>query len=115
MELIGARLDDLRIPDYKFPANVRSNLMEFLGPLTGAAGRLCKSLLSQTPRVQSKVCVGCAICKNACPGKAITMTGPDGTAKIHPRSCIRCYCCHELCPHKAVKLKRSLLGKLLGS
>ena len=43
------------------------------------------------------------------------MTGPNGTAKIHPRSCIRCYCCHELCPHKAVELKRSWLGKLLGS
>ena len=115
VELIGARLEDLRIPDYKFPANVRSNLMEFLGPLTGAAGRLCKSLLSQTPRVQSKVCVGCAICKNACPGKAITMTGSGGKAKVHPSSCIRCYCCLELCPHKAVKLIRSCLGKLLGS
>ena len=114
VELIGARLEDVRIPDYKFPANVRSNLMEFLGPLTGAAGRLCKSLLSQTPRVQPKVCVGCAICKNACPGKAITMTGPNGAAKIHPRSCIRCYCCHELCPHKAVELHRSWLGRLLG-
>lgn len=115
VELIGARLDDLRIPDYKFPANVRSNLMEFLGPLTGAAGRLCKSLLSQAPKVRTQICVGCAICKNACPGKAITMTGPNCTAKIHPRACIRCYCCHELCPHKAVELKRSWLGKLLGS
>lgn len=115
VELIGADLEDLRIPDYQFPANVRGNLMEFLGPLTGAAGRLCKSLLSQTPKVRTDVCVGCAICKNACPGKAITMTGPGGRAKVRPRSCIRCYCCHELCPHKAVELKRSWLGKLLGS
>ena len=114
VELVGAKLEDLRIPDYKFPANVRSNLMEFLGPLTGAAGGLCKGLLSQTPRVRTNVCVGCAICKNACPGKAITMTGPGGKAKVHPSSCIRCYCCHELCPHKAVELKRSWLGRLLG-
>lgn len=113
VELVGPPLDQLRIPDYRFPANVRSNLMEFLGPLTGAAGRLCKSLLSQTPKIREDLCVGCAICKNACPGKAITMTGSGGKAKVHPRSCIRCYCCHELCPQKAVELKRGWLGKLL--
>lgn len=113
VELMGPSLDQLRISDYQFPANVRSNLMEFLGPLTGAAGRLCKSLLSQTPKIQEDLCVGCAICKNACPGKAITMTGSGGKAKVHPRSCIRCYCCHELCPQKAVELKRGWLGKLL--
>ena len=113
IELVGARLEDLRIPDYKFPTNVRGNLMEFLGPLTNTAQRLCKNLLSQTPRIQEDLCVGCAICKNACPGKAITMTGSGGKARVHPRSCIRCYCCHELCPQKAVELHRGWLGKLL--
>ena len=113
IQLVGAELDKLRIPDYRFPANVRSNLMEFLGPLTGTAQRLCKRLLSQTPSILADRCVGCAICKNACPGKAITMTGPGGTAKVHPRSCIRCYCCHELCPQKAVELRRGWLGRRL--
>lgn len=113
IELVGATLEELRIPDYQFPANVRDNLMGFLGPLTGTAGRLCKQLLSQTPRIRTDKCIGCAICKNACPGKAITMTGPGGKAKVHPRACIRCYCCHELCPHKAVDLKRNWLGRLL--
>lgn len=113
IELVGARLEDLRIPDYRFPANVRSNLMEFFGPLTGTAQRLCKNLLSQTPRIREDLCVGCAICKNACPGKAITMTGTGGKARVHPRSCIRCYCCHELCPQKAVELHRGWLGRLL--
>ena len=113
IELVGATLEELRIPDYQFPANVRDNLMGFLGPLTGTAGRLCKQLLSKTPRIRTDKCIGCAICKNACPGKAITMTGPGGKAKVHPRACIRCYCCHELCPHKAVDLKRNWLGRLL--
>lgn len=113
IELVGARLEDLRIPDYKFPGNVVDNLMGFLGPLTGTAQRLCKNLLSQTPRIREDLCVGCAICKNACPGKAITMTGTGGKAKVHPRSCIRCYCCHELCPQKAVELHRNWLGRLL--
>lgn len=113
IELVGARLEDLRIPDYKFPGNVVDNLMGFLGPLTGTAQRLCKNLLSQTPRIREDLCVGCAICKNACPGKAITMTGTGGKAKVHPRSCIRCYCCHELCPQKAVEFHRNWLGRLL--
>ena len=113
VQLVGARLEELRIPDYQFPTNVRGNLMEFLGPLTGPAGRLCKNLLSQTPRIRTDQCVGCGICKNSCPGKAIEMTGKGGTAKVDPRRCIRCYCCHELCPQKAVALHRSWLGRLL--
>lgn len=114
VELVGPPLEKLRIPDYQFPATVRNNLMEFLGPLTHVAGRLCVNLLSQTPRIRTGRCVGCGICKNACPGKAISMTGPGGKARVNPKTCIRCYCCHELCPHKAVELHRSWLGNLLG-
>lgn len=109
--LIGGTWETLRIPDYRFPANVRRDLLEFLGPLAGPAKKLCKALLSQTPRIDGCRCIGCGICKKSCPGKAITMEG--GKARIHPSSCIRCYCCHELCPQKAVELKRGPLGKLL--
>ena len=112
VELVGADWEDLRIPDYRFPAHVRSNIMEFLGPLTGPAARLCKSALSSTPRIKPEVCVGCGICRDACPAKAISMTGPGGTALVNPRACIHCYCCHELCPQKAVGLRRGLLSRL---
>ena len=111
VELVGGSWESLRIPDYRFPANVRRDLMEFLGPLAGPAKGLCKALLSQTPRIAPERCVGCGICRKACPGRAITLEG--GRARIHPGSCIRCYCCHELCPQKAVALKRGLLGRLL--
>ena len=113
IELVGARLEDLRIPDYKFPANVRGNLMEFLGPLAGPAGKLCKRVLSQTPKIRTDACVGCGICKSACPGKAISMDAPGGKARIDPRACIHCYCCHELCPQKAVALRQNWLGRYL--
>jgi len=82
-----------------------------LGPLTGPAARLCKSVLSHTPKIRTEQCVGCGICKNACPGQAITLSG--GKAHINPKSCIRCYCCHELCPQKAVALKKGALSRLL--
>ena len=109
--LIGGSWEELRIPDYRFPANVRRDLMEFLGPLAAPAKKLCKALLTQTPRIRTDCCVGCGICQKACPGKAITLEG--GKARIHTGSCIRCYCCHELCPQKAVALKRGPLGRLL--
>lgn len=111
VELVGGSWEELRIPDYRFPSNVRRDLMEFLGPLAGPAKKLCKAILSQTPKIQPERCVGCGICQKACPGKAITLE--NGKAKVHPASCIRCFCCHELCPQKAVALKRGPLGRLL--
>ena len=111
VELVGGSWEQLRIPDYRFPANVRRDLMEFLGPLAAPAKKLCKAILTQTPQIRTDRCVGCGICQKACPGKAITLEG--GKARIHTGSCIRCYCCHELCPQKAVALKRGPLGRLL--
>ena len=111
VELVGGSWEQLRIPDYRFPANVRRDLMEFLGPLAAPAKKLCKAILTQTPQIRTDRCVGCGICQKACPGKAITLEG--GKARIHTDSCIRCYCCHELCPQKAVALKRGPLGRLL--
>ncbi|CUQ19293.1 NADH dehydrogenase subunit I [Flavonifractor plautii] len=99
--------------DYRFPSRIKGNLMEFLGPLAGPAGKLCKRVLSQTPKIRTDACVGCGICKSACPGKAISMDGPGGKARIAPRACIHCYCCHELCPQKAVALRQNWLGRYL--
>lgn len=113
VELIGGTVEELRMADYKFPASTKSNLMDFLGPLARPAERLCKKLLSQTPRIDEAKCVGCGICAKSCPGQAIAMTAPGRKAHIHPKACIHCYCCHELCPQRAVELHQSWLGRLL--
>ena len=111
VELIGGTVEELRMADYKFPASTKSNLMDFLGPLARPAERLCKKLLSQTPRIDEAKCVGCGICAKSCPGQAIAMTAPGRKAHIHPKACIHCYCCHELCPQKAVELHQNWLGR----
>ena len=108
--LVGGEIGRLRIPDYRFPGHVRGNLMEVMGPLAGPAQRLSKALMAQTPQIRPQSCVGCGICKNACPAQAITLR--DGKARVAPSKCIHCYCCHELCPHKAVALKRGILSRL---
>ena len=113
VDLVGAGIDALRIPDYRFPAHVRTNIMEFLGPLTGPAARLAKSWMAQTPQIRPERCVGCGICKNACPAGAITLEAHR--ARIDSRNCIHCYCCHELCPQKAVALKQGALSRLFQS
>ena len=113
MELLGEPLEALRMDDYRFPSRIKGTLMEFLGPLAGPAGKLCQRVLSQTPKIRTDACVGCGICKSACPGKAISMDGPGGKARIDPRACIHCYCCHELCPQKAVALRQNWLGRYL--
>ena len=113
VELIGGTVEELRMADYKFPASTKSNLMDFLGPLSRPAERLCKKALSQTPRIDGAKCVGCGICAKSCPGQAIAMTAPGKKARISQKACIHCYCCHELCPQKAVELHQSWLGRLL--
>ena len=80
------------------------------GPVTALFYRF---FVHDGPFRSTDACVGCGICKSACPGKAISMDGPGGKARIDPRACIHCYCCHELCPQKAVALRQNWLGRYL--
>lgn len=100
VELLGEPLEALRMDDYRFPSRIKGNLMEFLGPLAGPAGKLCKRVLSQTPKIRTDACVGCGICKSACPGKAISMDGPGWKGPHRPQGLHHCYCATNSAPRR---------------
>lgn len=74
-------------------------------------GEILGKLLRSRPKTKKDECVGCGVCKNICPNKAITIE--NGIAKIDRKKCIRCFCCQEFCPKGAMKVKRTLIAKLL--
>lgn len=65
----------------------------------------------QTHPVPKPGCVGCGICMERCPPKAIAMQGKRPV--IDRRKCIHCYCCQELCPHGMMDIHRTWIANAL--
>ena len=101
------------ISDYhNLPAN---KSVEFKRESTKFFGKLSRlfmsSALRSKPVVKNKECIGCGVCKNICPAKAIVMK--NGKPVIDRKLCIRCFCCQEFCPKGAMKVSRTWIAKLL--
>lgn len=65
-------------------------------------------------------CILCFICMKGCPVDAISFADKGSAKKkkkkrliIDRDKCIKCLCCQEFCPHKAIKLKKTILAKLI--
>ena len=82
----------------------------------GLPGFLKKGLrhhLTARPVADTKRCVLCGICRDACPPGIITIK--NSALSIDAGRCIRCWCCRELCPHDAMKVQRGLLLRLVSA
>ena len=112
VDIIG-NIAPLCVPDYKKILTHSSlEFKNFLGGAAGSAvGTLAGKLLRATPKVKKDECIGCGVCYNICPAKAITMK--NKIAIIDKPSCIRCFCCQEFCPKGAMKVHRTAIARLL--
>lgn len=110
-EIVVEGLDykDLNIAPFKLPDSVD---LTFLPQNTPAKLKeiIIKKLKAKPEFVHSK-CISCGHCKRNCPANVISMV--DNKPVVNLKDCISCFCCHEVCPADAVKIKKSLLLKLL--
>lgn len=99
------------IPDFHIP-QARSHLFAGRG---SAWDRLQSAVLGQIlrtrPQVRKKDCVGCGLCADVCPAKAIVMR--EKLPVIARKDCIRCFCCQEFCPQGAMRVHRTPIARLL--
>ncbi len=72
---------------------------------------LIPPFLQPKPVIDRNLCRGCQLCVKSCPQKTIVMA--KGKAKIKDKNCIKCYCCQELCTFKAVRIKKSIIYKIV--
>lgn len=104
--VLGENLEDIINQQFLLPiASMGSRL-------PAPVKKLAKKLIKYLPCVERDNCVKCAACIEACPQRSITM-GKDGIIFDYSK-CISCFCCQEVCPSSAIKVKKSLLAKILG-
>ncbi|MBR2474258.1 MAG: DUF362 domain-containing protein [Clostridia bacterium] len=108
-------LDELLLSDFERVVERKS--LEFSGNGKGVIkklrGKILGAILKTKPALKKDMCVGCGVCANICPAKAIKIVKKK--AIIDRKLCIRCFCCQEFCPKSAMKVHRTPIAKLFTS
>lgn len=105
IEIVGEKIADVKGRPFTLPAStVRSRIPQLII-------NFIKKFLYFRPVVDHRTCVRCGACIEACPQKIISKV--KGRIAIDYSKCISCFCCQEMCPHSAIRVKKSLLAKLL--
>ena len=112
IEVIGADLADVKVPDFKRTRVSAGNLgLDRMPWYQRLLEPLFKDAFTVRPRVIWERCIACGTCIEGCPMEAISFV--NERAFIEDDKCIRCYCCHEICPEEAIGLHSSWLYQLI--
>jgi uncharacterized protein (DUF362 family)/Pyruvate/2-oxoacid:ferredoxin oxidoreductase delta subunit len=112
IEVIGADLAAVRVPDFKRTRVSAGSLgLDRMPWYQRLLEPLFKDAFTVRPRVIWHRCIACGTCIEGCPMEAISFV--DERASIDDDKCIRCYCCHEICPEEAIGLHSSWLYQLI--
>jgi NADH-quinone oxidoreductase subunit F len=80
---------------------LRYFMPEYEAHLQGSCpAKRCKGLITYTITDR---CIGCSLCAQKCPAKAIPVT-PYRRHEIHQPACIKCGTCWQVCPSEAVEV-----------
>jgi len=102
----GEELQGLAVKPFLLPvAAQKTNLPK---PLV----ELAKKLIRYYPHPLRKKCIKCCACIKACPKKCIIMRRKG--VFFDYSECIACFCCQEVCPVAAIRVRKSILARMIG-
>lgn len=111
IEILGERLSDIIIYDFKLPKSVGQKRLTGSNFLNTYILPFIRSSLNPYMYIDYNKCRLYKTCQNICPQNSISYS--NNKIKFNHRTCVRCFCCSEMCPEGAVGIKYSFLGKLI--
>ena len=110
ISVLGERLEDVVIPDFRKPPVSMSRKLGKLIP--NSLLRKCYDVLgSSHATILHDRCVLCGECVANCPAQALRVA--DGRVVTDRRKCISCHCCSEVCEKRAIVMKSPALGRAI--